>query len=138
MAPEPLPPVDWAARLDERGYHMTPTRMKDSLAKWACETRDVFDDEDEKTYTEGDTVIVYEEWPGRSNFIVIGDGCVYVFDEAGTIIDEPAEFDILGKQMAMQVGCAVADCFPCTSGRSAATCAECLCHPQEMRFNRIS
>jgi hypothetical protein len=73
-AQQPPPPIDWAARLDERGYHLTATKRKDTLARWACETVDVVDEDDGKTYTEGDTVIVFDpDDPDKKLTISVGD-----------------------------------------------------------------
>ena len=36
----------WSARLDARGYHITPARRYDVVARWAGETRSVTDEDD--------------------------------------------------------------------------------------------
>ena len=50
--------IDWSARLDARGYHITPARRYDVVARWAGETRSVTDEDDGTIWVEGDTITV--------------------------------------------------------------------------------
>ena len=50
--------TDWAARLDDRGYHILPAKRSNPVAKWDGETRSV--PEGGKTWTEGDAIIIFD------------------------------------------------------------------------------
>ena len=68
------------------------------------------DDDDAITadnFTEADEYDVFamndrnsfaQEWPNRRIFVVLGDGCVHIFNEQGVAINEPGEGVIEGRQ----------------------------------------
>ena len=49
-------PVDWAARLDARGYHILPVRRPDTAARWDCEVQACDDG-----CAEGDCVVCHHD-----------------------------------------------------------------------------
>ena len=53
---------------------------------------------------EGDVMVMHDrnsfaqEWPNRRVFVVLGAGCVHIFDEHGVAINEPSEGVADGRQ----------------------------------------
>ena len=41
---------------------------------------------------------LWDDWPGRCVFVVLGDDCIYLFDSEGARIDEPESFVVDGVQ----------------------------------------
>ena len=59
---------------------------------------DFGDAEEGDVFAMEDRQCVAEEWPGRKVFVGMSEGCVWVFDEHGKLINEPAEGVALGFQ----------------------------------------
>ena len=59
--------VDWAARLDARGYHILPVRRPDTAARWDCEVQACDDG-----WAEGDRVVCHHD--GVELQLKVGDG----------------------------------------------------------------
>ena len=78
-----MPPIDWAARLDARGYHITSVSRHDTAARFDGPVR-VADD----GWVEGDAVIAFDpEQPDVQLRIQVGDP-VYM---SGSRRGQPAE-----------------------------------------------
>lgn len=79
---------DWSARLDARGYHATPTKRRNTAARWDCATCP----SEQDGWPEGDKIIAYDpEDPNISLSLAVGDYAYLSNDRKG----RPAEIALI-------------------------------------------